>query len=307
MAKFCSSCGSSLTDEVKFCSSCGASTQKLSISETPAQSTVDVIKDQVDFVNAFKLGVSKTFVTDGRISRSEFWWYFLASMLIDLTLVALYFLMPAGVDAIIYMIFVVASSFFTVSGISAAVRRLHDTNRSGWWYLLIFTVIGALVLIYFLASESDSKENKYGGADTVSQPKKTNIAFLIFAVIVFILNAWSLTVNPIFNDIVSSEDSVTSDAETNISAQPTQSETDPIVQESMRYADNILSNAESSATSTINSDHDNALRIAEKYDSMVPEDDICSGYLTALVNGETTGTAQRSSCEIPSELKNYVN
>ena len=33
-----------------------------------------------------------------------------------------------------------------IPGIAVAVRRLHDTDRSGWWFLLAFTVIGILLL-----------------------------------------------------------------------------------------------------------------------------------------------------------------
>ena len=48
-------------------------------------------------------------------------------------------------------------------GLGVAVRRLHDTGRSGWLYLLILIpLVGAIVLIVFFAQESQAGINKYG-------------------------------------------------------------------------------------------------------------------------------------------------
>jgi uncharacterized membrane protein YhaH (DUF805 family) len=46
--------------------------------------------------------------------------------------------------------------------IAAAVRRLHDTGRSGWWLLLFLTVIGNIWLIWWLARPSQGKKNRHG-------------------------------------------------------------------------------------------------------------------------------------------------
>ncbi len=46
--------------------------------------------------------------------------------------------------------------------IAAAVRRLHDTGRTGWWLLLFLTVIGNIWLIWWLARPSQNKKNAYG-------------------------------------------------------------------------------------------------------------------------------------------------
>ncbi|MDE6391375.1 MAG: DUF805 domain-containing protein, partial [Duncaniella sp.] len=42
------------------------------------------------------------------------------------------------------------------------VRRLHDTGRSGWWWLIALTGIGALLLLYWLVQPSQPVPNKYG-------------------------------------------------------------------------------------------------------------------------------------------------
>ena len=49
-----------------------------------------------------------------------------------------------------------------VPSISLSVRRLHDINRSGWWFLLSITVIGLIPLIYWACQRGDRAENDYG-------------------------------------------------------------------------------------------------------------------------------------------------
>jgi uncharacterized membrane protein YhaH (DUF805 family) len=49
-----------------------------------------------------------------------------------------------------------------IPGIAVAVRRLHDTGRSGWWYLLVFTIIGIIPLIIWFASDSQPGTNQWG-------------------------------------------------------------------------------------------------------------------------------------------------
>jgi hypothetical protein len=46
--------------------------------------------------------------------------------------------------------------------IAIVVRRFHDIDKSGWWYLLIFTIGGAFVVLYWLCSAGDERDNQYG-------------------------------------------------------------------------------------------------------------------------------------------------
>jgi uncharacterized membrane protein YhaH (DUF805 family) len=46
--------------------------------------------------------------------------------------------------------------------ISSLVRRLHDINRSGYWYWILLTIVGIPILIYWLCKKSDPIENDYG-------------------------------------------------------------------------------------------------------------------------------------------------
>ena len=49
-----------------------------------------------------------------------------------------------------------------VPSISLSVRRLHDINKSGWWFLLSITLIGLIPLIYWAFQRGDRVENDYG-------------------------------------------------------------------------------------------------------------------------------------------------
>ena len=57
---------------------------------------------------------------------------------------------------------IIISLVFLLPLIAAATRRLHDTGRSGWWQLLYLTVIGAIFVIFWLATDTEKSDNRYG-------------------------------------------------------------------------------------------------------------------------------------------------
>lgn len=46
--------------------------------------------------------------------------------------------------------------------LAVSARRLHDINRSGWWYLISLTGIGIILLIIWWAKEGETQSNLYG-------------------------------------------------------------------------------------------------------------------------------------------------
>jgi uncharacterized membrane protein YhaH (DUF805 family) len=103
------------------------------------------------------LAVLRNFaVFNGRARMKEYWVYFLVSAVIYLIL-----LVAGGpIGAAAASLYGLAT---LLPSIAVGVRRLHDTERSGWWYLLIFIPIaGAIVLIVFLALEGTVGANSYG-------------------------------------------------------------------------------------------------------------------------------------------------
>jgi uncharacterized membrane protein YhaH (DUF805 family) len=141
---------------------------------------------QVGFVEAIKLGFRKYARFDGRAKRSEYWWWALFEVLAVLPFYAIVLASfpwssaVGGIDANgmptsatpptpspLYLVaslalFVVGLALF-VPTISVLVRRLHDTGKSGWWYWIgLVPFIGGILLIVFLATESDRGPNQYG-------------------------------------------------------------------------------------------------------------------------------------------------
>ena len=49
-------------------------------------------------------------------------------------------------------------------GLAVGARRLHDIDKSGWWQLLVFTIIGIILLVIWFATAGGNKKNKYGSA-----------------------------------------------------------------------------------------------------------------------------------------------
>jgi uncharacterized membrane protein YhaH (DUF805 family) len=109
----------------------------------------------------------------GRARRSEYWWFFLFSLIssgvasvIDSILGTRYGGTTGLVQALVQLALL-------VPGIAVGVRRLHDTARSGWWLLIgLVPVVGWIVLLVFFVQDSRG-ENQYGAApkaDTELQP-----------------------------------------------------------------------------------------------------------------------------------------
>ena len=102
------------------------------------------------------------FKFQGRARRKEYWMFTLFSFIIYMILFIIFakiMSLPKGymITAAIYTLAV----FFPT--LAVTIRRLHDTNRSGWWSLLvIIPVIGILILLIFMLLDSTPSNNNYG-------------------------------------------------------------------------------------------------------------------------------------------------
>lgn len=98
--------------------------------------------------------LKKYATVEGRASRSEYWWFFLFSVLVQVAGQIVGGDVVAGLVALVLLL----------PGVGASARRLHDMGRNAWWLLLgLIPLIGALVLIYWLVQPSDAS-NQYGEA-----------------------------------------------------------------------------------------------------------------------------------------------
>ena len=93
----------------------------------------------------------------GRASRSEYWWFALASLLV--VIVAAFIDGATGGVTVTLLAYL----FIIIPGLAVSVRRLHDTNRSGWYLLLNFIpLVGTILLFIWSVTPGDKKANQYG-------------------------------------------------------------------------------------------------------------------------------------------------
>jgi uncharacterized membrane protein YhaH (DUF805 family) len=110
-------------------------------------------------INAFKLVVLERYAQfEGRAGRAEYWWYFLAQFLLLLVLAIL-----AGAADVFYVLYALVGLALFIPSLAVAIRRLHDTSRSGWWVLIGFVpFVGWIILIVLLAAQPTPGPNEYG-------------------------------------------------------------------------------------------------------------------------------------------------
>lgn len=117
----------------------------------------------MSFANAVSSCLSQYVGFSGRARRSEYWWFVLFSLLVSIV--------AAIIDAILGtggqfgstgLIGGLVSLALFLPSLAVAIRRLHDTSRSGWWVLLwLIPIIGWIILIVFYVQDSHG-ENKHG-------------------------------------------------------------------------------------------------------------------------------------------------
>jgi uncharacterized membrane protein YhaH (DUF805 family) len=96
-------------------------------------------------------------VFDGRAGRPEYWWFFLINTIIS---VILDVVIPGTTGQVLGAIYALA---VLLPSIGVGIRRLHDTNRTGWWILVVLIpIVGWIWLIVLMAMAGDSGPNSYG-------------------------------------------------------------------------------------------------------------------------------------------------
>jgi uncharacterized membrane protein YhaH (DUF805 family) len=103
-------------------------------------------------------------VFTGRADRKEFWLFVVANIIMGIIFTILTKI------PILRILFWIAYSLFGIAilipSIAVGIRRLHDTNKTGWLMLLCLTVIGSIVVVAFCAMEGTPGENQYGSPPT---------------------------------------------------------------------------------------------------------------------------------------------
>lgn len=99
-------------------------------------------------------------VFTGRARRQEFWWFVLINLIIVVVLGWVWEFLSS-----LYSLAVL------LPAIGVGIRRLHDTGKTGWWLLLHFIpVVGTIILIIFMAQDSEEGSNEYGPNPKLLEP-----------------------------------------------------------------------------------------------------------------------------------------
>ncbi len=123
----------------------------------------------MSFAEAVKTVFSKYATFSGRARRSEYWWWWLFVVVVAVILslidsaiglrVSDASVMGVEVYGLLTLIFGLAT---IIPGIAVTFRRLHDTGRSGWWWLLgLLCGIGAII-VFIMCLMDSGPDNEYG-------------------------------------------------------------------------------------------------------------------------------------------------
>ena len=105
-----------------------------------------------NLIKYFTLAFKKFADFKGRANKSEFWWFFLASVIVSVVL--------GLVSQQLSFIYALVSM---IPGLALGARRLHDIGKSGWMQLVaLIPIVGIIWLIILYVKDGDPKKNEYG-------------------------------------------------------------------------------------------------------------------------------------------------
>ena len=116
---------------------------------------------------------------DGRASRSEYWWFVLFNLIVNIVTLVIDLTLGTMVTYDMGYVGLIAFLALLLPTVSVSVRRLHDIGKSGWWILLaiipIVNFIGIFVIIVFTLMEGEEQPNQYGNVPTNTFEQGGNI------------------------------------------------------------------------------------------------------------------------------------
>ncbi len=181
---FCHDCGTQMLATMRMCPSCGGKTfSSAPRTSRQSQSTAFVgnsvayaAPPRVSFSAAISLFFKNYANFQGRSSRRAFWWWQLCAFLIGFAwMLATIALVQLGAVSLppstflnlilfLYFLFLGFVVVVLVPTIALVVRRLHDSDKSGWWILLGFVPLAGIVVLIFCCLPGTTGSNGFGPA-----------------------------------------------------------------------------------------------------------------------------------------------
>ncbi len=113
----------------------------------------------MDFVTAIKTCFGKYVGFSGRAARSELWWFYLFYFIV---------LVVANIiDAVIFgapaLLFAIAWLGLLLPLLAVQIRRLHDLDKSGWfWLFILIPLVGPIILLVWYCTRGTLGPNRFG-------------------------------------------------------------------------------------------------------------------------------------------------
>ncbi|GAA6237622.1 DUF805 domain-containing protein [Apilactobacillus micheneri] len=210
--KFCQKCGKQIDSNAEFCPYCGAQ-------QSQSNNTYDNIQspNNSNMITAFKHNWDNAFFISGRTSRADYWFNYL-----DLVIIGILSYMILGISGnseSIILLYSIVSAFMAVINFTSAVRRLHDTDKSGHFLWMIFIpFVGPIILIVLLAMPSNQSNRFNVTKDSNNIWYKNWWSWLIIAVLAFMyfgmINGVNAAENSLKQQIEDSEYNGSNDSST---------------------------------------------------------------------------------------------
>jgi uncharacterized membrane protein YhaH (DUF805 family) len=107
---------------------------------------------QTGYIDAIKKGFKGYVVWNARSTRSEYWWWTLFVVIVTIV--------TSVIDNVLFSsdmmsgtgpLYLIATLALFLPGLSVLIRRLHDTDRTGWWvWIALIPIVGFIVLLVFV-------------------------------------------------------------------------------------------------------------------------------------------------------------
>ena len=100
----------------------------------------------------------------GRARRKEYWYFALFNMIVSVVLSIIDTVTGTlDPDLGLGLLSGIYSLAVLIPSIAVGFRRMHDTGRSAWWFLIgLIPLIGMIVILVFMVQDSQEGENQYG-------------------------------------------------------------------------------------------------------------------------------------------------
>jgi uncharacterized membrane protein YhaH (DUF805 family) len=114
----------------------------------------------MNFTQAIAAGFQNYVNFSGRAARSEYWFWTLFSVLVSIAAS----LIDLGLFTSLNFspLSTIVSLGLLLPSLAVSVRRLHDLDRTGWWLLLVLTVIGDILLLIWFCMRGTIGPNRFG-------------------------------------------------------------------------------------------------------------------------------------------------